>query len=32
MITVNNPSVVVPPVPSPRNNKKIIQGKFTITH
>ena len=31
MITVNNPSVVVPPVPSPRNNKKIIQGKFTIT-
>lgn len=31
MISVNNPSVVVPPVPSPRNNKKIIQGKLTIT-
>ena len=30
MITIDNPEVTVPPVPSPRKNKRVINGKFTI--
>ena len=30
MLSVNDTSVVVPPVPAPRKNKTIINGKFTV--
>jgi hypothetical protein len=30
MLTVEDPSVVVPPIPAPRKNKRIIHGKLNI--
>lgn len=31
MISPDTSGIIVPPIPQPRKNKRVIQGKFTIT-